>query len=94
MKLAFIDLLYPIATTPLSLVSIYDKLIDDLLQMDLDMYSSEEIQDKDIKPFANNLKNKYFNIEKDDFDGCLEDNIIKIVRHISQTGYKPEFLIF
>ena len=54
--------------------------------MDLDMYSSEEIQDKDIKPFANNLKNKYFNIEKDDFDGCLEDNIICKIDRKKQDG--------
>ena len=72
----------------------YDKLIEDLLHQDLEKYSGEEIKDEEIEVFAKDLESKYFDKQKDDFDECLEDNIIKIVRHISQTGYKPEFFDF
>ncbi|MDY5213044.1 DEAD/DEAH box helicase family protein [Intestinibacter sp.] len=72
----------------------YDKLIDDLLDTDLSEYSDEDISDEEILPFAQQLKEKYFDDDLDNFDDCLEDNIIKIIRHLSQNEYKPEFFDF
>lgn len=72
----------------------YDEMMDDLLKDDLSEYSDEDIPDEEILPFAQQLKEKYFNYDLDNFDDCLEDNIIKIIRHLAQNGYKPEFFDF
>ena len=72
----------------------YEEMMDDLLKTDLSEYSDEDIPDEEILTFAQQLKEKYFNYDLDNFDDCLEDNIIKIIRHIAQNEYKPEFFDF
>ncbi len=72
----------------------YETMMNDLLERDLEEYSDEDITDEEILPLAQELKEQYFDSDMDNFDDCLEDNIIKIVRHISQNEYKPEFFDF
>ena len=72
----------------------YEEMMDNLLKTDLSEYSDEDIPDEEILTFAQQLKEKYFNYDLDNFDDCLEDNIIKIIRHIAQNEYKPEFFDF
>jgi superfamily II DNA or RNA helicase len=75
----------------------YDTLLDFLSHESpkkLAQYAAENLTDDDLNAKAEELAPRFFNMEKDDFDGLLVDNITKLIRHVAQNGVKPEFLDF
>jgi hypothetical protein len=72
----------------------YDKILDSLSGEDLSPYAAENLPDDALMKKAEELTGRFFNLPKDDFDGQLLDNIVKIVRHMAQNGEKPMFIDF
>ena len=72
----------------------YSELIDLLQTQDLTGYAAESLTESVLIEDADELANKFFNIETDNFDGMLIGNIVKIIRHIAQNGVRPVFINF
>jgi hypothetical protein len=72
----------------------YDKLLDYLGTQNLTEYSAEDISADKLDEFSDELARKFFDIEKDGFDGLLTGNVAKIVRHMAQNNIKPEYIDF
>jgi len=72
----------------------YLDLIEFLQAQDLTQYSSEDIMEDGLMDFAMELAEKFFDVQKDGFDGQLVSNISIIIRHIAQNGIGPEFIDF
>jgi hypothetical protein len=72
----------------------YDRLIDFVGTQDLSMYANENIIESQLEEKAEELADKFFNFETDDFDGFLISNVTKIIHHIAQNNVKPLFIDF
>lgn len=72
----------------------YDSLIKRLTTQDLTAYAAENVTESQLDEKASELADEYFNIETDNFDGMLNGNIAKIVRHIAQNNTQPLFVDF
>jgi len=77
----------------------YEKLIAYLVDnvSALSEFAMEHIDDdkeNHLAPKVKSLAQEYFEIGKDDFDGLLENNISKIIRHIAQNGTTPLYISF
>jgi predicted DNA binding CopG/RHH family protein len=72
----------------------YNKLIDFLIEEDLSLFAAENIVESQINEKSEELADKFFDFEVDDFDGLLIENIANIIRHIAQNNKKPEFMDF
>ncbi len=71
----------------------YDAMITNLIAEDLVPYAAENVSDEELEIFATQMSDKFFE-EKDNFDGLLQENIAKIIRHIAQNGTAPVFIDF
>jgi superfamily II DNA or RNA helicase len=72
----------------------YDAMLEYISTENLTQYAEEKLSDDDLAVKAEELAAKYFEVEKDGFDGMLIDNIAKLIRHVAQNGTTPEFLDF
>jgi hypothetical protein len=54
-------------------------------------WADEKLDEKTLAPQIHNWMAKYFDLEEDNIGNTLENDLIKIVRHIAINGEQPEF---
>lgn len=57
-------------------------------------YAAEDLSDGSLIEKSTELAEKFFDTEKDNFDGMLISNVGNIVRHMAQNTQEPEFIDF
>ncbi len=72
----------------------YETMLNDPVFGKLEQYADEMVVDNTLLSIVHRLMDLYFDHEKDNFDGLLEGNIIKIIRHVAQNDQRPIFVDF
>ncbi len=71
-----------------------EKFMEDIFNEIPKEWGDENLDVKDIIPKVNKWIEEYFNKPKDDIGDNMQNDIIKIIRHIAQNGEKPEYYSF
>lgn len=72
----------------------YERFLDALAAEDLARYAAEDVAPDALRQKSEEIADRFFDRDMDNFDDLLEGNIEKIVRHMAQNGTKPVFIDF